>query len=27
MKSRKRLDYPTLMNEVIESLKLFKPSP
>ena len=27
MKSRKRLDFIALMNEVIEALKLFKPSP
>jgi hypothetical protein len=27
MKSRKRLEYSSLMNEVIDALKLFKPSP
>jgi hypothetical protein len=27
MKSRKRLEYSSLINEVIEALKLFKPSP
>lgn len=27
MKARKRLEYSSLMNEVIEALKLFKPSP
>jgi predicted transcriptional regulator len=27
MKARKRLEFSSLMNEVIEALKLFKPSP